>query len=119
MSSNKLKFYKDIKVIKFCKAKGCGVEYRPARGSFFSHLGVCHKHRRVYYMNWYANIFLPWFKKQTPEVQQKYRDMRYGVWLKWCKKNSGRRRMQALKSYHRRKSDPANKKRKHRRVKLV
>lgn len=93
--------YRDIKLIKFCKV--CGVEYRPARYSFSAHLGLCHKHRRVYYKNWYANYFLPWFKKQPPAVKQKYREKKYASWKKWVEKNIDRRRKQALESYHRRK----------------
>jgi len=107
-------FYKDVKVIKFCKF--CGVSFRPQRGSFFSSLGLCHKHRRVYYRNWYINKFLPFFAKLTPEQQQKYRDMRYATWKKWVSNNVERRRLQALESYHRNKDKPQNKARRHRRT---
>ena len=106
-------FYKDIKLIKLCKA--CGVEFRPLRYSFFAHLGLCHKHRKVWYRNWYINWFLPWFKKQSPEVQQRYRDMRYGVWKKWVENNKDRRRLQALVSYH--KNKDKHRDRKHRATK--
>ena len=109
-------FYRDIKLIISCK--NCGVEYRPARFSFFASLKLCWKCRRIYYRNWYINKFLPWFMKQPKEVQDKYRKMRYDAWLKWVEKNADKRRKQALESYHRRKLDPKNRARKHVKINL-
>lgn len=106
-------FYRDVKLIKFCKV--CNVEYRPERGSFFAMLGLCHKHRKVYYQDWYKNKFLPFFEKLSLEQKQKYRDMRYGVWKKWVTNNVERRRLQALESYHRNKHKHTD--RKHRKKK--
>ena len=105
-------FYRDVKLISFCKV--CGVEFRPPRASFFAMLGLCHKHRKLYYRAWYFNVYLPFFKKLTPAQQQKYRDRRYQVWLKWVTNNKERRKLQALESYHRRKH--LHKDRKHRKV---
>ena len=96
-------FYRDIKLIKFCKVKGCGAEYRPVRYSFFAQLGLCHKHRSVYYREVYLNRYLPFFNELSPEGKQKYRLRRYEVCEKWVIKNSVRRRKQALESYHRNK----------------
>ena len=108
-------FYRDIKIVKFCKI--CQVVYHPARYSFFAELGLCYVHRKIYYTKWYVNSFLPWFKKQTPEAQKKYRDMKYNFWKKWVEKNLNRRRVQALKSYHLNKDK--HRARKHRRTAKV
>ena len=102
---DRVRFYKDIQLIKFCKVPGCNVEYRPARYSFFAHLGLCHSHRSLYYRNWYINTFLPFFAGLSPEGQQKYRDMRYKAWKAWVTKNGTKRRVQALESYHRHKDE--------------
>ena len=104
-------FYKDIKVIKFCKV--CKISCRFPNDSFFSSLGLCYKHRRDFYRDWRKKVWWPWFKKQLPEVQKKYRDS----WNKWVEKNIDRRRKIALRSYHRRKFDSKNKARKHRATK--
>ena len=96
-------FYKDVKVIKVCKVPGCGVEYRPERGSFFSKLNLCHKHRNIYYRNWYINTFLPYFKKLPEAEKEKYRAMKLEGWKRWVEKNLDKRRQQALESYHRNK----------------
>ncbi len=108
-------FWRDVKLIKHCKV--CHVEYRPERYSFFATLGLCHKHRSVYYRNWYINKFLPFFAKLPPEKKQYYRDMQRKRWNEWVSNNIDKRRARALESYHRRKVDPKNKKRKHRKVK--
>lgn len=110
------RFYRDVKLVCICKV--CKVEFRPERYSAFARIGLCHKHRYIYYRNWYINWFLPWFAKQSPETQQRYRDMRYGVWKKWVNSYPERRKKIALDSYHRRKADPTNKKRKHRKTNL-
>src|SRR3972149_552919 len=96
-------YYKDIKIIKFCKFSGCGVSFRPTRGSIIGSIGLCHKHRPQFYKDRYKNWFVPWWKKQTPEFQRKYRDMKYGLWKKWVVKNIVLRSKQAVESYHRRK----------------
>jgi len=110
-------FYRNIKIIKFCKF--CGVEYRPARYSFLSHLEVCHKHRNIYYRNFYINYFLPWFKRLPESEKTRYRKMNYKAWGKWVKKNIGKRRLLALASYHRRKHIISNKIRRHRATKKI
>jgi len=107
-------FYRDVKLILFCKVPDCHVEYRPVRASFFAKLHLCHKHRSVYYRDWYINKFLPFFAKLSKEDKQRYRNMRYEVWKKWVIKNIDKRRLQALESYHRRKGEAKNKARKHR-----
>ena len=43
--------------------------------------------------------------------------MKYQLWKKWTVKNLIKRNKIALESYHRRKSDPKNKARKHRTTK--
>lgn len=96
-------FYKDVQVIKICKVPTCLQEYRPQRGSFFAKLNLCHKHRNIYYRNWYLNTFVPFFKKLPEEEKQKYRDMKMDAWKKWVEKNLDKRRQQALESYHRNK----------------
>ena len=113
-SRSRERFYHDVKLVCICKM--CGVEFRPARYSMFAMIGLCHKHRYIYYQNWYINRFLPWFAKQTPAVQQYYRDMRYGVWKKWVEKNKDKRRLQALTSYHRNKHKSTRKHRATRKV---
>ena len=105
-------YYKDIKIIKFCKV--CGVRYRPARYSHQASLGLCHTHRRIYKLE----EFRKWFKKLSPEVQKKYRDREYEIWKKWVLKHMDRRRKMALESYHRRKGEPKNRARKHRATKI-
>ena len=107
-------FYRDVKVIKVCKVPTCLVEYRPPKDSFFARLNLCHKHRTIYYRNWYINRFLPFFAKLSKEEQQRYRDMRYEAWLDWVDKNTDKRRQQALESYHRNKHKHVA--RKHRKV---
>ena len=93
-------FYKDVQVVKVCKVPECLVEYRPGRASFFARLNLCHKHRRIYYRNWYINTFLPYFKALPAEEKAKMRAMKQVNWNKWVEKNGDKRRLQALKSYH-------------------
>lgn len=107
-------FYKDVKIIKICKVPECGVEYRPERGSFFAEIGLCHKHRTIYYRNWYINRFLPFFKKLPEAEKERYRKMKLAVWKKWVERNKDKRRLQALESYHRNKHKHID--RKHRAV---
>lgn len=94
-------YYKDIKLIRFCKK--CGVEYRPPRFSFFAMLRLCWKCRRPYYAKWYRTVFLPWWKKQTPARQQEIKAQRQETWRVWVDRNKNHRRAQALASYHRNK----------------
>src|SRR3990167_9700936 len=91
-------YYRDIKLIRFCKK--CGVEYRPSRFSFFARLRLCWKCRRPYYAKWYKDVFLPWWKAQTPERRQEIKAQRQETWRAWVEENKGRRRAQALASYH-------------------
>lgn len=107
-------FYKDIKVIKFCKR--CKVEFRPVRSSFFAQLGLCYKCRKVFYKEWYRDVGKPFFLKLSPEKQQEVKSKRYNIWKKWVEKNILERRTQALKSYHLNKEK--HKTRKHRRTRL-
>ena len=96
-------FYRDVQVIKVCRVPTCLVEYRPQKDSFFAKLNLCHKHRNIYYRNWYINRFLPFFSKLSREQQDRYRKMRYETWKKWVEKNKDKRRLQALASYHKNK----------------
>ena len=94
-------FYHDIKLIKFCKK--CGVEYRPARYTFFAMLGLCWKCRRPYYRKWYLEMWRPWFAAQPKEKQDQLRKAKLVNWKVWVTKNEIKRRKQALESYHRNK----------------
>lgn|SRR3990167_733356 len=107
-------FYRDVKLIKYCRLPGCNVEFRPARGSFFAKINLCHKHRMLYYRSWYIHRFLPFFKKLPPEKKEYYRKMKLVVWKKWVEKNIVKRRLQALASYH--KNKDKHKARRHRKV---
>lgn len=95
------KFYKDIKLIKFCKE--CWVEYRPQRYTFFAMLGLCWVCRRKYYKRWYHEVWKPWFAKQPPEVQARHKKTQLVNWKVWVTRNMLKRQQQALASYHRRK----------------
>lgn len=101
--------YRDIKLIKFCKK--CGVEYRPARYTFFAMLGLCWKCRRLYYRKWYLESWKPWFAAQPKEKQDQIRKAKLVNLKVWVMKNKIKRRKQALESYHRNKHKH---KRKHR-----
>ena len=105
-------FYKDVKLIKYCKK--CQVQYRPARYTFFAALGLCWNCRRPYYQEWYQKFWKPWYARLTPEAKEKYKKAHLVNWKAWVLRNEIKRRRQALESYHRRKEDLANKKRKHR-----
>lgn len=111
------KFYREVKLIKFCKNKKCGVEYRPQRGSFFAMLGLCWECRRPYYAMWYKEIWKPWFANQTPKKQAEIKNQKYLAWKAWVTDNIVKRRKQALASYHRNKKKKSNKERKHRSTK--
>jgi hypothetical protein len=107
---NKRAYYKDIKTIKFCKV--CGVPFRPKRGSVGWISGLCHKHRYLYSKK-LAEYSAAWWGRKTPEYKREYKKKNYESWKKWVEKNKKKRRLIALKSYHRRKNDPKNKARKH------
>ena len=107
-------FYKDVKVIKFCKARGCNVEFRPERGSIEDRLGFCIVHRREHYKAWYRDVCLPYAKTLTPDQRKRYAKTRHETWKKWVIKNLEKRRKQALESYHRNKAK--HKDRKHRKI---
>ncbi len=109
-------FYKDVKLIKRCKK--CRVEYRPKRYSFSATLGLCWDCRRPYYKKWYQEVWKVWFERQTKEKQKQLRKAKLFGWKIWVMKNKVRRRKQALESYHRRKNNPTNKKRRHRATKI-
>jgi len=106
------KFYRDIKIIKFCKQ--CGVAYKPARWSFFAMLGLCWVCRRPYYQRWYRDSWLPYFNRQTPERQEEIKAQKIAAWKVWVKRNLKKRQRQALESYHRHKDEHRG--RKHRKV---
>lgn len=101
-------FWRDIKIIKFCKE--CGVEFRPARYSYLSALGLCYKHRRLYFQKERR----AWYKNLSPEAKAKYIKNNYKLWKAWVEKHKDKRKQQALASYHRHKLDSKNKARKHR-----
>jgi len=107
-------FYKDIKLIRFCKK--CGVEYRPPRFSFFASLRLCWVCRRPYYEKWYKERFLPYWNRQTPERKKEIKAQKHVVWLKWVEVNKEKRRAQALLSYHKNKTK--HKGRRHRKTAL-
>ncbi|MDZ4225343.1 MAG: hypothetical protein U1C49_00690 [Candidatus Andersenbacteria bacterium] len=103
-------FYRDIKIIKFCKA--CGKEYRPPRYSWRAYLGLCHWCLGSYYKIWYKERYLPYFKRQTEEKQKELKKNKYIYWKEWVTKNETKRKKQALASYH--KNKEKHKTRKHR-----
>lgn len=104
MEKDKLKFYKDLKLIYFCKE--CGVEYRPQRFTYKANLHRCWKCRRLYCSER--------FKKQTPERQREIKERNYKLGKLWVIKNIEKRRKIALKSYHQRKDE--HRARRHRRT---
>ena len=95
-------FLKESEIlVKYCKVPGCtNYMYRPRKGEWHTRLGLCATHRRIYYRDWHLNHFMPWFKKQPPEVQDKYRMMKKENWDRWVTKNIDKRRAISLKSYH-------------------
>ena len=105
-------FYKDVKIIKFCKV--CGVEFRPQRFSLAAALGLCHTHRHAYQQKHYREVYVPFLATATPEQKAAYRKKRYEVWKKWVNVYKTKRRAQALASYHRNKHKHVS--RKHRKV---
>ena|SRR3990167_4938471 len=105
-------FYRDVKLILRCKK--CGVEYRPPRFSFFAHLHLCWNCRRPYYAKWYREMWIPYFKRQTPERQREIKRQKQAVWITWVQRNLSKRRVQALESYHRNKEK--HKTRRHRKT---
>lgn len=96
------------KWIKFCKL--CGMDYEAKRGSFEAMTNLCYKHRNL----WYKELYKIYGKEHDKLPRRK--KMWYKSWLKWVKKNYEKRRAIALASYHRRKQEPKNKARKHRRT---
>lgn len=110
-------FYRDVKVVKHCKVKGCNVLFRPQRGSVEDRLGLCHTHRHEYYKKWYDKVGRKYEESLTPAQKERYKKTRYATWLKWVEKNKEKRRAQALASYHRNKAK--HKDRKHRPTKAV
>lgn len=104
------KFYKDVHIIAYCKI--CSVEFRPKRYGYRAALCVCNVHLREFLKKRYAEYGREYEKK--PERKK----MRFEVWKKWVKKNIEHRRKLALESYHRRKFDPKNRSRKHRKSNL-
>ena len=112
----KEQFYKVKKIIKFCRFPNCGVMFRPDNNPY--NKGLCYVHRKQYqreqYKKWKANL--------TPEQKEKIKEYgrnHYPQWLIWVSKNIERRRRIALRSYHRRKKEPKNKMRRHRRTKII
>lgn len=95
------RFYRDIKLITFCDL--CGTKYRTERGSFFSKLKLCHKHRKLYYKSFYKLRLLPHIAKFSEEKMKAYKKAHLIWWHQWVEKNHEKRKAQALASYHRRK----------------
>ena len=105
------KFYKNIKLILFCKV--CGVKYLPERYSKRAEMGGCYKHRWVSQTQWNS----VWYAKLPPERKKIYAQVKYGKWKNWVKNNiEGRRRIARI-SYHKRKLDSKNRARRHRATK--
>lgn len=109
------KFFRDIKLIKFCKV--CKVEYRPPRGSFAAASGLCYVHRKIFTKESFAKWNKRFWARMTPEQRKAYRKKQQKNWLNWVIKNIDRRRKQALESYHRKKH--LHKSRKHRRTRAT
>jgi len=96
------KFYKEYRYIKFCKI--CKVQFRPQLyDKYRIYLGLCYECKRKYHKKRYREYYIPYFNALPPEKQKGIRKARYEAWRRWVIKNIGRRRMQALKSYHARK----------------
>lgn len=109
-------FYKDIKIIKTCK--NCGVIYRPARGSYHAHIGLCIKCRstalpRLSYGKW---LMLKKAREMTRKLSGIKRETRKN---NWNQKHPIRHRIKALESYHRCKDFAGNRKRSHHKKKTA
>lgn len=96
----------DLRSIRFCLI--CNAEFRP-QDNKGEHHGLCYRHRLLFWRSWYATYgkYVDWTK---------YKETRDRAWDRWVERNKERRRAQALASYHRKKNDPVNKKRKHRKT---
>ena len=104
-------FFKNIKVIKFCKV--CKVMFRPDRGSPESSIGLCYVHRKIFYNEHSKKRYQNFSPEKKKEYIKKNAE-RYKIWIS---KNIERRRKIALVSYHRRKH--LHKDRKHIRTKIL
>ena len=101
-------YYKDIKIIKWCKQ--CDAEFRPLRYTWQNKRMICPK--------CVAKEIALWRKKNPDkwrEIVRRYRKKArskrlpwavhaYQQWQRWVAKNPQRRKDIANKSYHRRKS---------------
>ena len=100
--SHKITFYKEIHCISFCKI--CHVEFRPQYyDRYRRYLGLCYVCRKKYWKKRYREYYIPYFKALPPVKQKGIKKARYEAWRRWVQAHIGRRRVQALKSYHARK----------------
>ena len=101
-------FYRDIKLIRRCKV--CGVEFRPPRFGYRAALRRCYVHRNEYMREQYRL----YVSRMSPDKLREFRVMKYMAWRQWTAANVERRRLHALRSYHKRKH--LHKGRRHRRT---
>lgn len=95
----RFKFYKEYHYIKFCKI--CRVEFQPQRNDTYRrYLGLCYVCKRKYHKKRYQEYYIPYFNALPQEKQQGIKKARYEAWRRWVQAHIGRRRAQALKSYH-------------------
>ncbi len=99
---NNQTFYKKYLYIKHCKI--CKVEFRPQHNDTYRiYLGLCYECKRKYHKKRYREYYIPYFNALPPDKQKGIKKARYMAWRRWVMANIGRRRAQALKSYHVRK----------------
>lgn len=115
MKEKPLRFYRDIKLIIFCRV--CGVEFRPRRFSMASVLKLCWNHRTEFYRKRYREVLIPFYAALSPEKKAQYRALQRKRWNRWVELHGDQRRQQALASYHRHKA--RHKGRKHRATRVI
>ena len=105
-------FSRNIKVIKFCKGKlpngkTCSIEYNPQTRTL-AYLGFCYTHRKQFYKKIWRKYGKPYQRiyGKTPARKAK----QYIRWRKWVTRNIDKRRLIALKSYHRHKDEHRHRK---------
>lgn len=114
MSRNKFyregRFYKDIKLIIFCRK--CGVQFRPRRFSARAQQKMCfHCYKKFVAFPSNARKIAA-YHALTPEQKKEYYKKSYQRYLKWCSTHKELKKKRALASYHQNKHK--HKTRKHR-----
>jgi len=69
------------------------------------YLGLCYVCKQKYHKKRYKEYYIPYFNALPLEKQQGIKKARYEAWRRWVRTHIARRRVLALKSYHKHKHD--------------